>query len=357
MGYTAGNRAVKLPWIFPVAPLMFNGASGNIQGNCAGMRQMNIFLLPKKQQHSVQIYYTNTTFNRSLDVMTWKCFAHYWPFVMGIQLYSPKNASNVDHFWFVALKFFLTNNPYAGDLRRHDARVTNNNALLPCNLIAGYVKFLHYCPIVTEQLNRKRFFVGFIRHRWVHLKQEDKCSETSSLFQSHGVQNAISIYSILFAVLPSEACLTGYSSSHRPASTTKIFGDHYIDVIMGAMASQITSLAIIYSTVYSDVQQRKHQSSASLAFVWGIHRSPVNSPHKGPVTRKMFPFDDVIMITLDFTRFVFLLPYHQFSGDQCHPFPHTHQCCVSVYHCIDREKQVAVHYFALNMIIVCEDNG
>ena len=41
--------------------------------------------------------------------------------------------------------------------------------------------------------------------------------------------------------------------------------------------------------------QRKHQSSATLAFVWGIHRSPVNSPHKESVTRKMFPFDDVIM--------------------------------------------------------------
>ena len=39
----------------------------------------------------------------------------------------------------------------------------------------------------------------------------------------------------------------------------------------------------------------KHRSSASLAFVRGIHRWPVNSPHKGPVTRKMFPFDDVIM--------------------------------------------------------------
>ena len=41
--------------------------------------------------------------------------------------------------------------------------------------------------------------------------------------------------------------------------------------------------------------QRKHQSSTSLAFVRGIHRGPMNSPHKGPVTRKMFPFDDVIM--------------------------------------------------------------
>ena len=64
---------------------------------------------------------------------------------------------------------------------------------------------------------------------------------------------------------------------------------------MGAIASQITSLTIVYSTVYSGADQRKHQSSASLAFVWGIHRGPVNSLHKWAVTRKMFPFDDVIM--------------------------------------------------------------
>ena len=70
---------------------------------------------------------------------------------------------------------------------------------------------------------------------------------------------------------------------------------HYVDVIMTAMASQISSLTIVYSTVYWGADQRKFQSSASLAFVQGIHRWPVNSPHKGPVTRKMFPFDDVIM--------------------------------------------------------------
>ena len=70
---------------------------------------------------------------------------------------------------------------------------------------------------------------------------------------------------------------------------------HYDDVIMSTIASQITSLTIVYSTVYSGADQSKHQSSASLAFVWGIHRGPVNSPHKWPVTRKMFPFDDVIM--------------------------------------------------------------
>ena len=64
---------------------------------------------------------------------------------------------------------------------------------------------------------------------------------------------------------------------------------------MTTMASQITSPMVVYSTVYSDADQRKHQSFASLAFVWGIHRGPVNSPHKWPVTRKIFPFDDVIM--------------------------------------------------------------
>ena len=70
---------------------------------------------------------------------------------------------------------------------------------------------------------------------------------------------------------------------------------HYDDVIMTMLASQITSLTIVYSIVYSGVNQRKHQSSASLAIVREIHRGPVNFPHKWPVTRKMFPFDDVIM--------------------------------------------------------------
>ena len=63
---------------------------------------------------------------------------------------------------------------------------------------------------------------------------------------------------------------------------------HYCDAIMGVVAYQITSLRIVYLTVYSGADQRKHQSSASLAFVWGIHWGPVNSPHKWPVTRKIF---------------------------------------------------------------------
>ena len=53
---------------------------------------------------------------------------------------------------------------------------------------------------------------------------------------------------------------------------TDVLSGHYSDIIMGAMASQIFSHTIVYSTVYSGADQRKHQSAASLAFVWGIHR-------------------------------------------------------------------------------------
>ena len=64
---------------------------------------------------------------------------------------------------------------------------------------------------------------------------------------------------------------------------------------MSAMTYQITGVSLVYSTVCSGSDKKKHQSSVSLAFVRGIHRWPVNSPHKGPVTRKMIPFDDAIM--------------------------------------------------------------
>ena len=78
---------------------------------------------------------------------------------------------------------------------------------------------------------------------------------------------------------------------------------HYCDVIMGTMASQITTLTIVFSIVHSGADQRKHKSSVSLAFVRGIHRWPVNSPHKGPVTRKIFPFDDIITSFSTFIHF------------------------------------------------------
>ena len=74
---------------------------------------------------------------------------------------------------------------------------------------------------------------------------------------------------------------------------------HYSNVIMGTMASQITSLTtvlIFYLTVYLGADQRTNQRSTSLAFVWWIHRWPVNSQHKRPVAWQMLPFDDVIVV-------------------------------------------------------------
>ena len=80
---------------------------------------------------------------------------------------------------------------------------------------------------------------------------------------------------------------------------------------MTMLASQITSLTVVFSIVYSGVNQRKHQSSASLAFVREIHRGPVNFPHKWPVTRKMFPFDDVIMFWMQMSSKTTTLELHK----------------------------------------------
>ena len=64
---------------------------------------------------------------------------------------------------------------------------------------------------------------------------------------------------------------------------------HYSDVMMSAVTFQITDVSVVCSTVCSGADQRK------LAFVREIDRWPSDSPHKGPVTRKIFPFGDLIM--------------------------------------------------------------
>ena len=90
--------------------------------------------------------------------------------------------------------------------------------------------------------------------------------------------------------------LLGEVSTYSKNMAAHYTGDQFNDVIMGAMAFQITSLTIVYSNVYSGADQRKQQSSALLAFVRWIHRWPVNFPHKWPVTREILPFEDVIMM-------------------------------------------------------------
>ena len=133
-----------------------------------------------------------------------------------------------------------------------------------------------------------------------HARKRNNISPTLTELQRRPLEQRIDykillyVYKILNA-WPRPIWLTSvYHTGKNLRSTV----NHYDDVTMGGMASQITSLTIVYSTVYSGADQRKHQSPVSLAFVRGIHRGPVNSPHKWPVTRKLFPFDDVIMITL-----------------------------------------------------------
>ena len=94
---------------------------------------------------------------------------------------------------------------------------------------------------------------------------------------------------------------------------------------MGSTASQITSFSIVYSAVYSGTDERKHQSSASLAFVRAIHRWLVNSPHKAPETRQMFPFDDDIMLLVFSARY--LVSLNQKSRDaMVQNGCHGHEC-------------------------------
>ena len=99
---------------------------------------------------------------------------------------------------------------------------------------------------------------------------------------------------------------------------------HYNDVIMSALASQFTSGSIVCSTVGSGADQRKHQSSASLAFVRGIHQWPGNSPHKGPLTQKMYPFDNVIICFEYKSSLAWPIYYHFIDPNIYHFLPINH---------------------------------
>ena len=176
--------------------------------------------------------------------------------------------------------------PYGGkDLGHHRFRqwfvTSRHQAITWTNVVFSLMKF--YCihmrtisPLVSKLL----FFTSSL-----------KCILTK-LPPNIPVANELNgasddLWAIYFPIFPWQFILvTTYFAQY-----SLLLWYHYTDVIMGEIASQITSLTI----VYSDADQRKHQCSASLVFVWGIHRGPVNSPHKWPVTRKMFPFDDVIM--------------------------------------------------------------
>ena len=122
------------------------------------------------------------------------------------------------------------------------------------------------------------FLFSSIRPWYIHLTQRVFSSQVQGLALKHAT-----LY-----FYKSNWCMDLQNSTTNPNYTGMLHminPSHYNDVIMSATASQVTSLTIVYSIAYSGAHQRKHQSSASLAFVRGIHWWPVNSPHKGPVTR------------------------------------------------------------------------
>ena len=126
-------------------------------------------------------------------------------------------------------------------------------------------------------------------HKWRVLRKAIPCNDSSIWgLNKHGRSNYM-INSWRCHDMETLSALLALDEVTR-VSSRKGPG-HYNHVTMGSMASQITSLTIVYSAVYSGASQ----SSASLAFVRGIHRGPVNSSNKGSVTRIMFPIDDVDM--------------------------------------------------------------
>ena len=131
---------------------------------------------------------------------------------------------------------------------------------------------------------------------WLHIKlTKASCINRIYLFEA--------VCNCMYPQNDFENIFENFCAMCQPSNSTYNKTLHCNNVIMGAIASQVTSITIVYSTVYSGADPRKHQSSASLAFVRGIHRWPVNSPHRWPVTRKMSPFDDSIALAIELRLF------------------------------------------------------
>ena len=142
-----------------------------------------------------------------------------------------------------------------------------------------FVREIHRSPVNFPHKGQWRGALMFsLIYAWINDWVNNR--EAGDLRRQHGH------YDVIVMISTHLIGLSFFESRHQL---------HYNDVIVNVMASQITSLTIVHLTVYSGADQRQHQSSTLLVFVMGIHRWPVNSPHKGLLTQKMFPFDAVIM--------------------------------------------------------------
>ena len=204
-------------------------------------------------------------------VMTWQRLPRYWPFGVGVWVCV-----------WVSVCVCVCGGGGGGEL--------TSDRWIPLTKRPVAVALMFSLMLAKTNCWTNSRTAGDLRHHDAHessLKWESVCEETGFF------DNVIIWHSPL-----------------RWGFFEQTFMGHYDDVIMSTLASKITSLKVVYSTIYSGADQSKHQSSASLAFVWGIHRGPVNSPHKWPVTRKMFPFDDVIMRILQCVCQDFKIYFH-----------------------------------------------
>ena len=211
------------------------------------------------------------------DIIKWKHFPRYWSFVRGTTAHRwiPLTMASDAELFFPLICAWTNswaNNRDAGDLRSHDVIVMPRQDLACWMTLNLGVLFVFPEQFTLATVEDEALLLKVI---W--------CLEPGPV-----VEYFLSFRLVEATQLQEQTC--GDRKSSLLTTFMKMNFCHYSNVIMSAMASQLTSLTIVYSTVFSGTDQRKHQSSASLAFVRGIHRWPVNSPHKRPVTRKMFPF-------------------------------------------------------------------
>ena len=110
-------------------------------------------------------------------------------------------------------------------------------------------------------------------------------------------------------------CGQNYAPHHKQAKLHRNWAARYTDVIMTTITAQFTSPTVVYSTVYSDADQRKHKSSASLAFPWGIHRDRWIPRTKGQLRGKCFH-----LMTSSWKKY-FLTRDLILNGSACRPAP------------------------------------
>ena len=194
--------------------------------------------------------------------------------------------------WFVVFSLRFSIDRFLTYLLNRRRKCTHISTKMHLDIVCKLTAIFCYWHILPHVRDRRCFEANIKRTEIVHISLEDKTpherDDTAHMimyctFHEVYIQYCFVLY-VVSSVLP---VLDWFTHNLQ---------DHYSDVIMSAMASQITGVSIVYSIICSGADQRKYKSSASLAFVWVTNRWPVDPPHEGPVARKMFPFDGVIMI-------------------------------------------------------------